>query len=321
MTINDLEHIKARDVVDHNGLSYLEFRKGLKPRFFRVWIDIVSGYLGLLIIAALVVLISKNFPQLVWVSVPVGALLFGYIIAYIQLFIHEAAHFNIHPHRKTNDLLANLLIGILSGLNIKSYRDIHWLHHVNLGTTQDTEISYFDPLNWRFILESISLIKPVKVMLSRKQNLDQQANNTKYAAGDRKMFWLMALVNGTLVLGSFWIGYWQLSLAWSCGVIVFFPFFGALRQLLEHRDLAADDSIDYRQVNHGRVSRIFIVNWLSSTFGSAGFVRHMLHHWDPQASYTRLKDIENFLVNTEACGDIIKASHTTYSRTFLNLFH
>lgn len=321
MTINDLEQIKARDVVDRNGLSYLEFRKGLKPHFFRVWIDIVSGYIGLGITAAAVLWMSKNFPALFWISVPIGAILFGYIIAYIQLFIHEAAHFNIHPERKTNDLLANLFIGILSGLHIKSYRDIHWLHHVNVGTINDTEISYFDPLNWRFILESITLIKPVKVMMDRKKNLSKELDAQKYASGDRRMFWLMTLFNTTLVLGSFWLGYWQFSFAWAGGVIVCFPFFGALRQLLEHRDLDADDSVSYKEVNHGRVSRIFIVNWLSNTFGGAGFVRHMLHHWDPQASYTRLKDVEVFLLNTEKCGDIIRSSQTTYSRTFLNLFH
>lgn len=321
MTINDLEQIKARDVVDTNGVPYLEFRKGLKPRFFRVWIDIVSGYLGLVITAAAVLWTSKHYPSLFWVSIPLGAILFGYIIAYIQLFIHEAAHFNIHPDRKTNDLLANAIIGILSGLNIKSYRDIHWLHHVHLGTTKDTEFSYFEPLSWRFILESITLIKPMKVLIARKKNLNQDGATNKHEAGDRKMFYLMALFNISLVLLTFWMGCWQLGLAWCGGVIVFFPFFGALRQLLEHRDLKAEDTTDYKQVNHGRVSRMFVVNWLSNTFGGAGFVRHMLHHWDPQASYTRLREIEEFLLNTDSCGDIICKSRTTYSRTFLNLFH
>ena len=158
-------------------------------------------------------------------------------------------------------------------------------------------------------------------MMSRREKLADKADLNKHAAGDKRMFWLMAIFNATIVLTSFWLGHWQFSLAWAGGVIVFFPFFGALRQLLEHRDLEADASADFTQTNHGRVSRIFMVGWLSNTFGGAGFVRHMLHHWDPQASYTRLRDIEDFLLNTEKCGDIIKRSRTTYSRTFIDLFH
>ena len=46
-------------------------------------------------------------------------------------------------------------------------------------------------------------------------------------------------------------------------------------------------------------------------FGSAGFWRHLLHHWDPTVSYTRYDDLENFLMDTRLAGEIDK-SRTSY---------
>ena len=58
---------------------------------------------------------------------------------------------------------------------------------------------------------------------------------------------------------------------------------------------------------------------IASTFGGAGFNRHMLHHWEAQISYTRLKDLEKFLLDTEA-SDIIKTNLPGYFQIFCRLF-
>ena len=70
---------------------------------------------------------------------------------------------------------------------------------------------------------------------------------------------------------------------------------------------------------HGKVSRLFTDTWLSRSFGSAGFTRHMLHHWDPQISYTRLGEIETFLARCEKTAPFIQASKTTYVTVFKKL--
>ena len=54
--------------------------------------------------------------------IPLGALMIGYWLAFIQLFIHEAAHFNILPDRKWNDRWANAFIAWHLGADIAAYR-------------------------------------------------------------------------------------------------------------------------------------------------------------------------------------------------------
>ena len=98
----------------------------------------------------------------------------GFFLASLNLFIHEASHYNIHHNKKINDLLANLFVGVWFGLNVKSYRLIHWRHHEKLGTTEDTEHSYFNNPNWKFILSTLLGIHLVKVLLSRNEKMTAQ---------------------------------------------------------------------------------------------------------------------------------------------------
>jgi hypothetical protein len=57
---------------------------------------------------------------------------------------------------------------------------------------------------------------------------------------------------------------------------------------------------------------------LGSTLGGAGFDRHLLHHWDPQVSYTRLPELERFLLNTKASAAL--SAKESYISTFKRLF-
>jgi hypothetical protein len=95
-----------------------------------------------------------------------------------------------------------------------------------------------------------------------------------------------------------------------------FPFLGAVRQLLEHRDDEADANIDYTQIAHGPFTRIFGSGPFSSTFGGAGFNRHLLHHWEPNVSYTNLSQLEEFLAGTEM-QPTMNGRRATYSGVFL----
>ena len=103
-----------------------------------------------------------------------AAVLLGYIIAYLINFFHEAAHFNIAPGKKMNDTLANLFIGILIAQGIKNYRIVHWQHHVALGTTSDTENSYFESLNLHFFITSLTGISALKFFFTRNEYVTNQ---------------------------------------------------------------------------------------------------------------------------------------------------
>ena len=100
---------------------------------------------------------------------------------------------------------------------------------------------------------------------------------------------------------------------------MFFPFFGALRQLLEHRDEYADPTVDYAVIEHGAIHRLFGDGLIANTLGGVGFNRHLLHHWEPQVSYTRLRELECYLIDTESAV-YLREHQTTYWQTFWRMF-
>lgn len=316
--VYDLEVIKRKGLMDSKGISFAQFKKQLQPKFSLVWRDILLGYAVIVALSAMTFVFQDLIPQFGLLYIPFMALLLGYFLAYLNLFMHEAAHFNIHPDRDTNDRLANIFICVLSGQYIKNYRIVHWNHHKYLGSPNDSEHSYFDALNMRFILESLTGIKALKTIFGREANevnQNQQFDNKKFYT------YLFAgmLLNLLIISIPFFFGFWHFSLTWVLAMLVFFPFFGALRQLLEHRDELANAAVDYAKTDHGKLSRMFR-GPLARSMGGAGFNRHLLHHWEPNVSYTRLKDLEEYLKDTQV-GWIIEKNYSSYFRTFIRLFN
>lgn len=315
------ETIKKSSIVNSKGVKYTEFKAKLKPNYTLVWFHIILGYMALAAVLVVAAYTQNHYSSFFWLTIPVAAILVGYIIAYIHLFIHEAAHYNIASDRKRNDTLSNLFIGLMVGMDIGFYRAIHFDHHRFLGTTQDTEKTYFDGLNWKFLLESVTGIRVAKVMMNREEKM--KMNDTidpKLIANNKRMFLSGAFINFVIVVILFLTGNWQVACVWLLGMGVMFPFFAALRQLLEHRSENAHASIDYNKVDHGITNRMFGQGLVSSTMGGAGFNRHLLHHWDPQVSYTRLKDVEKFLMDTELAPPM-NTTRTNYIKTFFKLFN
>lgn len=321
MEAASFETIKKSSITNSKGVKYTEFKAGLKPRFGLVWFHILLGYLAITATLLAAGWLQNHYRSFFWLTIPLGALLTGYLIAYVHLFIHEAAHYNIAADRRKNDRLANVFIGLIVGMDIKFYRIIHMDHHRYLGTVKDTEKTYFDALNWKFLIESLTGIRVLKVMANREEKAKVNAGLTpEIQANNKKMFLGGALFNFLAVVAFFAIGYWQVALVWLIGMGVMFPFFAALRQLLEHRSEEASAAINYNEVPHGETTRMFGTGIVASTMGGAGFNRHLLHHWDPQVSYTRLKDVEIFLKDTTLANSM-QQSRSSYFKTFTKLFN
>jgi fatty acid desaturase len=192
-----------------------------------------------------------------------------------------------------------------------------------LGTPLDTEPTYFDPLNIRFIVESCTGIRALRAFFRRDRFV--RSRQKQGAQGDPQKPPLSARVVLSLTLhacgvaAAFGLGFRALGVSWVLGMGVFFPFFIGLRQLLEHRDESARGDVDYHRTPHGAINRMFGSGPLASTFGGAGFNRHLLHHWEPQISYTRLKELETYLMDTDFA-EILRSRRTTYVRVFIRLF-
>ena len=303
--------LKRGALVDHRGLTFREFRRTLTPRFGVVWSQLALGYGALVLTGAAVVMTGSGLPA--GLRLPIGAVLFGFFQAYIQLFFHEAAHSNLAPGREANDRLANVFVGALHGLEIETYRLVHFEHHRRLGTTMDSERAYFDPLNMRFFAEALFGITALRV-LSRRDDLLALTRDAPVGR-QRRQRMLAAAIHVAIVAASLWAGQWMLALAWTIGTLSIMPLFVSLRQLLEHRSEGADPSANYAEVDHGAVNRLFGEGPVASTLGGAGFNRHLLHHWEPQISYTRLGEVERYLMRTDAAEPLSKR-RSTYWETF-----
>src|SRR3982750_4585842 len=141
--MNSLEDL-AYDQVIHTRLgSYSAWRKQLKPVYSVVWRDIATGYFLIAIILFLASQVKNVQFYVTGLTIFTASVITGFLLAFLALFLHEAGHFNLHANKKTNDILATVFLGVLFGVSIKSYRKIHWQHHLHLGNTSDTETSYF----------------------------------------------------------------------------------------------------------------------------------------------------------------------------------
>ena len=305
---------------DAGGRSYEDFRATLRPNYFVAWANIAAGYASLLAIIATVYLIE---PPLGWDASVRNLLLFmglgvfiGYVFAFLFLWLHEASHFNLHPDKTANDLLANLVLGLLLIQDVRKYRRIHNQHHAWLGMTNDTERSYFNALDLAFFLKGLSGYLPIKTLLFRNTELHRE-NDTFYIG-----LWsvLGVLFHATVAALLILTNQYLLVLAWAIGVIIIFPFLAALRQLLEHRSVTAKSAVDFSQTPHGAYSRVFGAGPLASTFGGAGFNRHLIHHWDPSLPCNCFAEAEKFLKNSQLAV-YYESRETTYFKTFKSLLH
>src|SRR5262249_42012508 len=73
------------------GVRYVDFVPTLQPSYVRVWFDIAVGYLALAGTMAAAAVASGPWRVIADV---VACISVGYWIAYLHLFVHEAAHFN-----------------------------------------------------------------------------------------------------------------------------------------------------------------------------------------------------------------------------------
>jgi fatty acid desaturase len=322
-TLPGVDAINRNALTDSRGRSFKDLKRSLVPRWGRVWTEIACGYLAFAGIAAGLVWLDNHYPRLWVLWIVAGACAFGYVIAYVQLFFHEAAHFNIAPGRKLNDLLADIFLGLMIGQTIQAYRTVHLDHHRFLGTPQDTEPSYFDALNVRFILRALCGVRLLAVITLRSERVERADAEAETPSGGRRRRLLLLVAGLGLNLGimitATLLGHWPIAIAWAVGMAGTHPLINAVRQLLEHRDFHARAEISYRTAPHGPVTRMFGNGLVASTLGGAGFNRHLLHHWEPQISYTRLAELESFMLDTPH-GALFRAVTTTYGRAFARLW-
>lgn len=298
-----------------------QVRQGLQPFYGKVWRDIGLTY-GCMALPLVGVALAEQHlgPMAAGLLALPAMVAVGFFFSSLIRFMHEAAHFLLHPTRTANDRLADWFVCDWVFDEVKNYRQVHWQHHLNLGGIRDTEISYFRAPTTRFLLSTLTGAYVFEVLARRvfsvKRSEGAEVVHARRSTG-RKL-WTVAR-SGLRHLGLLgllaWLGGPITALTWVAAMWSTYPFFDVTRQVLEHRRLDVGPEADFAIEAHGPNNRLFGTDVFSRFLGNAGFNLHLLHHWDPHLSYTRLPEMERYFLQTPL-RDAIEASRTTYWQTF-----
>jgi hypothetical protein len=192
--------IRSR-LVDSRGVPLADFVRDLRPNYGRVCFDIALGFFALVIMLGGIALL-QSWSVSIFLLTPIAAIWMGYWVAYLHLFLHEGAHWNLAPDRKLSDWLCNLSVGWLVLMDVREYRKVHFQHHRALGTVTDSEISYFFPVNLMFFVKGILGIRLAERWMSYKRQIKADENRAKSAQrqrADRRSGSHLVLLAGVLM--------------------------------------------------------------------------------------------------------------------------
>jgi len=304
-------------VVSTTGQRWVDFRKTLTPRYDVVWRDIVLCYLSLLLgmTVAIIAERSSGFPfPVILVAAPVMVWT-GYWLHALFLFGHEAAHSNLASTRRRNDRLGDWTVWVLFGSTTKNYRRTHMTHHGHLGDHKDTETTYHLCLSIVNMLKATTGLHVLEVLLRKARASSERSarkGNRSSGTAEGVVASLRSALLHVVVVGGLWFGGAPVAaVTWVVAVSCVFPLFATVRTIVEHRRADAPCAVDFSVEVHGPVNRLFGTGLVSRYFGSAGFNRHLLHHWDPAISYTRFDEMEQFFRSTPLVAEM-DASRTGY---------
>ncbi len=299
-------------LVADDGRTWDDFRHTLRPHYAHAWRDVAICHVMLVLGLVAQATAAGQGLAVSLLALPLTAAWMGFWTAALMLFVHEAAHYQMHPRKASNDRLSNWLVGAFVAEDIADYRATHWLHHLYLGTPDDTEVSYRNAPTPGFL---VSLLTGVHVLRTVAARSRRPSGDAAPRPGKRRGPLRFAAYQAAVLAVAMILGRPSMAVAWLASAVVVYPFLGALRQMLEHRAIDARADFDYAVVQHGAVNRMFGTDLVSRLIGSAGFNRHLLHHWYPWTSYTRFDDLEAFFMRTPLASQI-DAARTTYWSTF-----
>lgn len=315
--------LRLSSLASATGERWLDVRKTLKPRYRIVWRDICICYCSIFsgVFAVAAAESAARMPAVAAVAVP-GAIWIGYWMHALFLFCHEGAHWNLAPSRRSNDRWGDWLVWLLFGSTTGNYRRTHMSHHVHLGDHEDTETTYHLCLSVTNMLKALAGLSVLEVLL-RKARAARARSGRPAAPRPGTASTMLASARSAALHAAIVCGLWfggspVAAAAWVIAVACVFPLCATLRTIVEHRRSDASCAVDFGVEIHGAVNRLFGTGLCSRYFGSAGFNRHLLHHWDPAISYTRFDDMERFLLTTPLAAQV-EACRTSYGTAIRTL--
>lgn len=311
-------------LTNSRGETYGEFRKKLTTNYVRILLSVTLTFIICVFLSFLLIEVTGSL----YLSI-LGIIPLSLIQLRLLNVIHEGAHYLIAPSRKLNDNFCNLISGWFFVVDVDQYRITHTEHHRNLGREGDPENSHMDKLDLTWLASAFSGIRTLKTLKIRNeirnQILDNRNESSKKSHKLVPLFGLSCHITILFLisLGDITAG----EICWFIATYAVTPGLGMLRNLLEHRyvenvdptvwEILIDKSSSI-QTNQA-TTRTFTKSKLSYLYGSMGFTRHLLHHWDPSISFQNLKKVHLFILDSKI-GPTVASTDSTFTETFKYLW-
>jgi fatty acid desaturase len=241
--------------------------------------------------------------------------------------IHEGAHYLIAKNRRFNDVFTNAVAGCFFLVDVDQYRITHIRHHKDLGGPEDPENAHMDKLDFSWLAAAFSGFGAISKLLKRKQFRNKLSFQKEVSHILVPL--VGVLVHAILLTALFLFAPINVFIIWILATYIVAPGLGLLRNLLEHKYVEAVDANIWAQLlgvskisenpTKNVTTRTFTTSVLSRLYGSMGFTRHLLHHWDPSISFTNLEKVHSFLLET-SIGPALQRTNTTFTSTFKHLW-
>lgn len=194
----------------------------------------------------------------------------------IGVLMHEAAHYNMHPKQRINDLFGHITANLVMN-NFRIYQHAHLRHHQHLKTSQDPDELLFR-IMFRKNQEFTYLFNYFWFAFKNGQEFGQATEAMKYPKDSAIKY----LSQGSIIV-FFLLTNWKLALC-HLFVVYLAVVYNAARTLFEHWYTHAD-------------SRTYLHNsvLLNLTIYAHCIGIHQLHHTYPSIPWYNLKKAHHFL--------------------------
>ena len=296
------------------------YKIGLDENYFKI--NNLYSLTQLLKIIILHIFSIIIFPFLIY-TLPILGFIIGFLFmgvaAYkFQFIIHECCHSNFFSNKKINDSVGSLVASMF-GINLESYRKIHFEHHKYSNTYEDPQ--FVDALNHKNKnLKKIDLIKfiisPIlfqKFILFLRREIYTALKLTNNNFNNKNYIYLFFSILINLSIFIYIYAYTKnifLSLSYHLSLITISLFLARFRTLAEHQYKFQEEVPAEFVMSHKK-------NILDSIFFyDLNFNYHFEHHLFPRMYFRNLNKFSQKYRN------IIHERYNTLSKSmFITLFN
>ncbi len=229
-----------------------------------------------------------------WAGIPVAVIASWIHQRFLSEWAHEAAHYNLVPDKKWNDILANWLLTYWHGYKIDAYRTAHMRHH-----SADEYFAAGDPDTERLgignkrdlltsMLRDVSGYTAVTTYFAVAFERGPMKDSAQFPSSLRKTALSLlpiAALHLFFVTFSFLAGFLTYYIVYMGCLVTLYTVLNRIRVYGQHlavKDgkVVADQTVAARTINAGFLDRVFITSRL--------MMYHNEHHAKPALPYRAL---------------------------------